>query len=126
MVKEVKDVKFVTNEMVRLDWMYKQDFIQASGRTNVVVAGYATAQARLKLYGYLERLETRAIYCESDSLVFSVKSNEWEPALGDYLGDLTDEVCGVGITAFVTGGPKKWQSLTKTETPPVAKFGALP
>jgi len=50
--QEAKDAKFVTDEMVRLDWMYKQDFIQASGCTNVVVAAYTTAQARLKLYGY--------------------------------------------------------------------------
>ena len=37
-----------------------------------------------------------------------MKKNQWEPALGDYLGDLTDEVPSNNITHFVTGGPKNY------------------
>lgn len=52
----VKNVRFVSNEMVHMDWIYLEDFVEVSGRTNVVVAAYTTAQARLKLYEYLKNL----------------------------------------------------------------------
>ncbi len=45
----------------------------------------------------------------SDSVVFTHKQGEWLPELGDYLGQLTDEVDpGDYIVAFVTGGPKQY------------------
>lgn len=106
--QEVKNVRFINNETVQLDWMYNDDFIPASTRTNVVIAAYTTAQARLKLYSYLEQLGERTIYCDTDSIVFTTCLGEWEPPLGDYLGDLTDEVPGNAITSFVTGGPKNY------------------
>jgi len=106
--QDIKDVRFVSDEMVRMDWTYTNDFIDASGRTNMVVAAYTTAQARLKLYSYLERLDTRALYCDTDSVVFTLRLGQWEPELGDYLGELTDEVEGIDITEFVTGGPQNY------------------
>lgn len=48
------------------------------------------------------------MYCDTDSVVFTTTPGQWEPLLGDYLGDLTDEVSGNTITNFVTGGPKNY------------------
>ncbi|CAC5385639.1 unnamed protein product [Mytilus coruscus] len=67
-----------------------------------------TPQARLKLYSYLEKLGPRVMYADTDSVVFTVKEGEWEPPLGDYLGDLTDEVPSNNIKHFVTDGPKNY------------------
>jgi hypothetical protein len=39
-------------------------------------------------------------------MVYTYRPGEWKPELGDYLGDLTDEVPDNGIIEFVTGGPK--------------------
>lgn len=89
-------------------WKNKNEFVEASGRTNVVLAAYTTAQARLKLYSYLEKLEKRALYADTDSIIFAKDENEWKPSLGDYLGDLMDEVPTNTITHFVTGGPKNY------------------
>ena len=44
-----------------MDWVHKEDFIDTSGITKVMIAAYTTAQARLKLYQYLERLDRRAL-----------------------------------------------------------------
>jgi len=90
--QEVSGVNFVTDEVVEMRWKNKNEFVEASGRTNVVLAAYTTAQARLKLYSYLEKLEKRALYADTDSIVFATDENEWKPSLGDYLCDLTDEV----------------------------------
>ena len=106
--QEVMGVNFVNDEIVEMRWKHKEEFIESSGRTNVVLAAYTTAQARLKLYSYLENLGNRVLYADTDSVVFTVKDNEWEPPLGDYLGDLTDEVPDNQITHFVTGGPKNY------------------
>lgn len=50
--QQVKDVSYVSEKMVRLQWILDE----TRGRTNVVIAAYTTAQASLKLYSYLERL----------------------------------------------------------------------
>jgi hypothetical protein len=47
----------VTEEMVEMRWRNKEEFMESSGRTNVVIAAYTTAQARLQLYSYLEKSE---------------------------------------------------------------------
>jgi hypothetical protein len=38
--------------------------------------------------------------------VYSSRPGEWKPELGDYIGDLTDDVPDSRIIEFVTGGPK--------------------
>ena len=107
--QEVEAVSFVNDETVELRWRYKEDFIESCGRTNVVIAAYTTAQARLKLYSYLEQLGPRALYADTDSIVFkSAPTDVYMPPLGDYLGDLTDEVPQGKITEFVTAGPKNY------------------
>jgi hypothetical protein len=40
--------------------------------------------------------------------VFTSRPGEWKPKLGDYLGDLTDEVPNNRIIEFVTGGPNNY------------------
>jgi hypothetical protein len=49
-------INFVSDEMVEMRYQYKEEFVEEFGRTNVVIAAYTTAQARLKLYSYLEQL----------------------------------------------------------------------
>ena len=47
-----------------MDWVHKEYCIDTSGITNVVIAAYATAQARVKFYQYLERLDRRTLYAD--------------------------------------------------------------
>ena len=42
--------------MVEMIYQCKEEFVEESGKTNVVIAANTTAQARLKLYSYLEQL----------------------------------------------------------------------
>jgi hypothetical protein len=51
-------------------WKNKEEFLESSGKTNVVLAANITAQARLKLYSYLDKLESRALCADNDSVVF--------------------------------------------------------
>lgn len=106
--QDIKNIRFVNDQAVQIDWAYHADFVEPSCRTNVVIAAYTTAQARIKLYSYLQHLGERALYCDTDSIIFTARPGDWTPPLGDYLGDLTDEVPGNTITHFVTGGPKNY------------------
>lgn len=85
-----------------------------SDKTNVVIAAFTTAQARLKLYSVLERLQMRTLYFNTDSVIFRSRPGEWVPPLGDYLGELTNELDDEDyITSFVSGGPKSYAYQTK-------------
>ena len=85
------------------------DSIEPSGRTNVVIAAYTTAQARLKLYSYLEPLQERVLYADTDSVIFRTsQSDGYKLTTGKFLGDLTNEVPRGHIKEFVSGGPKSY------------------
>ncbi|CAC5412808.1 unnamed protein product [Mytilus coruscus] len=106
--QEVQDVSFVTDDMVRIHLINQSQFVKETGRTIVVTAAYTTTQARLELYKYLERLGERALYCDTDFIIFSSKPGDWMPNTGDYLGDLTDETPNNTIECFITEGPKNY------------------
>ena len=63
--------------MVEMIYQCKEEFVEESGRTNVVIAAYTTAQARLKLYSYLEQLGPRVLYADKDSVVYTYRPGEW-------------------------------------------------
>jgi hypothetical protein len=69
-----------------------------------------TAGARLKLYGYLDRLQERALYCDTDSVLYVQRNNE-QPLIkcADHLGDMVSELeSSKYIQEFVNGGPKNY------------------
>ena len=99
----VMGIHFVSDEMVEMRYQYKEEFVDESASTSLVIEAYTTAQTRLKLYSYLEQLRPRALYADTDS-----RPGEWKPELGDYIGDLTDEVPDNRIIDFVTGGPQNY------------------
>ena len=65
-------------------------------------------------YSVLERLQTRVLYFDTDSVIFKSEPTDWMPALGDYLGELTNELDDDNyITTFVSGGPKNYAYQTQ-------------
>ncbi|XP_068756329.1 uncharacterized protein [Montipora capricornis] len=92
----------------------KEGFVSGSDKTNVVIAAFTIAHARLKLYSVLERLQTRVLYFDTDSVIFTSEPDDWMPALGDYLDELTNKLDHNDyITTFVSGGPKNYAYQTK-------------
>ena len=105
---EVTDLIHLTEEMIALVWNKREPFEDPLPHVNMVMGAYTTAQARLKLYSVLERLQHRALYFDTDSVIFTQRDGEWEPPTGEFLGDLKCETDGEPITAFVSGGPKNY------------------
>ena len=98
----------------------KDEFAEQDNKTNIVIAAFTTAYARLKLYDLLDLLQERVLYYDTDSVIYVHEPGKPDPPLGDYLGDLTDELdVGDYITTFISGGPKNYAYITnngKTET----------
>ena len=89
-----------------------EDFAQPLANTNVVIAAYVTAHARLRLYKFLEILQDRVLYFDTDSVFYVSKPGQENLPIGDYLGDLTDELADYGegsyVTEFISAGPKNY------------------
>ena len=111
----VLDVDLVSDETIEIRYEYTDSFIKPDAKTNVVVAAFTTAYARLKLYNVLDMLQERVLYYDTDSVIFVSKPGEPEPPTGPYLGQLTDELGGDYITSFVSGGPKNYSYRTNTD-----------
>jgi len=91
---EMTNLLFATGEVV---WV-----------TNEVIGFYVTTGARPKLYSYLDVLKERAMYCDTDSVIYVQKCGQ-PPAVscGDKLGDMTNELgCDEHIEEFVSVGSK--------------------
>ncbi|KAJ8018898.1 putative DNA polymerase [Holothuria leucospilota] len=111
--KTVKNIRFVSDDVAQLQWEYDDEYISVGSNTNVFIAAYTTAQARLKLYSYLEQLDRRVLYFDTDSIIYVSTPDAWDPPIGSFLGDMTDELRkpygeGSYITEFVSGGPKNY------------------
>ena len=74
--------------------------------TNEVMGSFVTAGARIHLYAYLDKLQERAIYTDTVSVIYI--QNDDEPPLiecGDKLGSMTNEL---QPGEFVSGAPKNY------------------
>ena len=106
----IQDLKAVNDEgnMLLVQYIKKAEYAEPSPNTNVVLASFVTAQARLKLYGYLDQLGDRVTYCDTDSCLYTQSAGQPGLPLGDHLGDLTDETAGDPIVEAVFSGPKNY------------------
>ena len=108
---EIKDINFINEHIVEVRYVKRSEFVEYSKSSNIVIAAFTTAQARWQLFHELEQLGDRVLYYDTDSIVYVERANapdEYRPSLGDYLGELTDEVDGHNILSFVSGGPKNY------------------
>ena len=115
----VLDANFVSDEVIEIHYENNENFVTPNSKTNVVIAAFTTAYARLKLYGVLDELQERVLYYDTDSVIFVSKPGEPEPPIGPYLGQLMDELKEGHITTFISGGPKNYcyrTSSNKVET----------
>jgi len=110
---EVTNLIFPNEEVAWVSWKYSEDNVTAGKNVNVAVAAYVITQARRKLYGYLSKLGKSVLYCDTESVIYVQKVDEPpKVTIGDYLGDLTDEMeefgSGSFIDVFVSDGPKNY------------------
>ena len=102
------NILFLTEEMVQVSYKFKDQYVENSTNTNIFVAVYTTANARLRLYSMLEKLDRAVYYCDTDSVVY-LDNGSNTVKTGDLLGEWTDEVGeGNHITQWTCAGLKSY------------------
>ena len=108
---EVKNLIFPNDEIAMVFYQDNKEMHWGSNQTNVVLACFVTAQARLKLYGEMKKLNERVLYVDTDSIIYKRNLSTYTPTLGDFLGEFTNEIDpseGDHIIEFVSAGPKNY------------------
>lgn len=78
------------------------------GNTNIAIAASTTANAGIRLYTELKKLNKRVLYHDTDSIIYEYEPEKYNIELGDYLGDWTCETDGKPIDEFVSCGAKSY------------------
>lgn len=106
---EIVDFQIVNEENLMLSTKRLSEEMCLPSHTNLFLTSFTTCWARLKLYELLDQLQSRVLYWDTDSVIFTSKEGDWDPPVGDFLGELTNELDkGDWITEFVCNGPKNY------------------
>jgi hypothetical protein len=115
---EILSVRIIGEELTAVTYKKTDGFVETLPHTNSVIAAYTTAQARLKLYSYIEQLERRVLYFDTgkflgctlciyiriilDSVIYLTRpDDQYNPSIGDFLGELTDELSEYGVGSYI-------------------------
>ena len=108
---KIHNVQFFdeNDEYIQVFYSNNAEYFDSGVKTNVVIAAFVTCQARLHLYSELKKLDRRVLYFDTDSIIFISRPGDYEPILGNYLGQFTNEISeGKYIQEFVSAGPKNY------------------
>ncbi|XP_061170747.1 uncharacterized protein LOC133180197 [Saccostrea echinata] len=115
---EIKGIQLLENkenpelDMMLVNYQDKNQFVEECPFGNIILACFTTAHARLHLYETLQPLGDRVLYFDTDSIIYQHKEGQFNPILGNSLGEWTDELDGDHIIKFMSGGPKNYAYLT--------------
>ena len=113
-VVEVSHLRFCTDDVLEIVYTCHADDATPSNKVNIFIASFTTCWARLKLYSYLDILGERVLYYDTDSIIHRQLLGQPIIPIGDFLGDMTNELDGDDhIVEFVSGGAKNYGYRTK-------------
>ena len=107
----IQNVDLSHKNLIQVFYTNNKDMHEGGVQTSVPLAAFVTCHARLKLYNELKKLNERVLYFDTDSIIYISRPGEYDPPLGDYLGEFTDELKKKGashITEFISAGPKNY------------------
>ena len=100
---------FAQKNLLLVYWEDTESNVEPHACSNVIVTAFFTAQARLKLYEPLEKLNERVLYFDADSIIYHHKPHLWNPTIvNSRLREWTDEVPNARIVKFVGMGLNLW------------------
>ena len=113
---EIHNLYAVSPECMMVTITQKDDYNEGNNGVNIAIAAFTTSYARLKLLKMMEKLDERLIYYDTDSVIFIQRPGEWQPPLGNILGDWDNQLesSESHIVEFVSLGPKVYSYITDT------------
>lgn len=110
------DFHCLSPECCQVEFHHRSDCVPESDYVNTFVASFTTAYGRIKLYRQLARLGRRAVYIDTDSIIYTCNGSpgELHPPYGEHLGQWTRELkAGDTMVEFVSSGPKSYAYRTR-------------
>jgi len=106
----IHHITAVSEDMVLTQYKKEQGSVDVPKNTNVIIACFTTTWARLTLYEYIEKLQDRTLYFDTDSIIYTISpADTYTPKIGSFLGEMTNEVPdGCWITELIATGPKSY------------------
>jgi len=74
---DISQVRIVNDDCLEVMYTNREDNQPNNGRVNIFVASFTTCWARLKLYSYLDQLQQRVLYFDTDSVIYT--PNQFKP-----------------------------------------------
>ena len=117
LLPDKKDPTQTLEDAIDVFFSLKNEDIEINAKSNIFIAAFTTCWARLKLYAELDKAQDQILYYDTDSILLRIDRNNplhYYPQVGDYLGDLTDELFDKKkkqhhfITEFASAGPKNY------------------
>jgi DNA polymerase type B, organellar and viral len=97
----------IDEDTIYVSYIEKDETKTSLVTTNVGLAGFVTANARLRLYSELEKVGERAIYCDTDSIIYTRDPDGYNIPSGDCLGEWEPET-ETPITEVLALAPKSY------------------
>jgi hypothetical protein len=73
---QLQSVRIISAKMMLVNYIKEEEFIETVPTVNAVIAAFVTAQARLKLYSYIEKLQERVLYFDTDSIIYLTRPGD--------------------------------------------------
>jgi hypothetical protein len=111
--KKISGLMPLGENCLQVTWKPVEDTEESLPTSSLLHAAFTTCHGRLQLYKYLDIVQERALYHDTDSVAFLSRPGEPDLPLGTHLGDLTDQVAedygpGSFILEMAAGGPKNY------------------
>jgi hypothetical protein len=126
--REVTSIRVITKDVIQVSYKARSvEDLPMSRDTNIFIAVTTTAWARMRLYEELDKVGSRAAYCDTDSIIYEKSANAEENLqTGPFLGQMTNELkVGEDIVEYCSGGPKNYAYRTNAEKGVVIVKGFL-
>ena len=107
-------LRICTDNVLEAVYTELDENVVSSNKTNVFIATFTTAWARLRLYEALDELQEQVLYYDTDSVIYRWKAGQPSIPTGNFLGEMTDELEGDVIIEFVSGGAKNYSYITRS------------
>lgn len=110
----VSHLQLINEDIIEAFFNNKKSCDEAQVNVNIFVACFTTCMARLELYSALDLLKERALYFDTDSVVYTWKEGQPMVPRGNFLGNFEPELQeGDDIREFVSAGPKNYAYTTR-------------
>ena len=108
---ESLSLAFLNDSTVYASYEIKDEFVRQSYNTNIYIACFTTAWARLRLYEMIDRIGRNVCYMDTDSVVYIEDDSTkyiFDKYIGDSLGEWTDELDGKHIDFWACAQSKDY------------------